>query len=115
MKRNLILALFAAASLLPFASMAAGHDHGSHAMESDSAAPSEAQMMPAAVKKVDKAKGKITLSHDALSNGMPAMTMAFPVKNKAWLNQVKAGDSVLFRSENINGVMTIVDLKPAGK
>jgi Cu/Ag efflux protein CusF len=46
---------------------------------------------------------------------MPAMTMAFPVKNKAWLNQVKAGDSVLFRSENINGVMTIVDLKPAGK
>jgi len=113
MKRKLTIVLLASASILPLSGIAAGHDHDSH--HDVQSASSEAMLMPAAVKKVDKAKGKITLSHDALPNGMPAMTMAFAVKNKAWLNQVKAGDNVLFRSENIKGAMTVVDLKPVGR
>jgi Cu/Ag efflux protein CusF len=60
---------------------------------------------------VDKAGGKLTVSHDALPNGMPAMTMAFKVKDASWLDKVKSGQKIRFASDNINGAMTIVRLE----
>lgn len=113
MKRKLILALLASASMLPFAGMAAEHDHASH-HATEAAAPAKGQMMEATVKKLDKQKGKITLSHGAM-HGMPAMTMIFTVKDKAMLNGVKEGGNVQFRAENVNGSMELVELKPIGK
>ncbi len=63
------------------------------------------------VKKVDKATGKLTLSHGPLPNGMPAMTMAFGVRNAAWLEQLKAGDKIRFAAEQVNGAMVITRLE----
>ena len=52
------------------------------------------------VRKVDKVRGKITLKHGEIKNlEMSPMTMVFGVKDKAVLEQFKAGDKVRFRAE----------------
>jgi Cu/Ag efflux protein CusF len=48
------------------------------------------QPVPAEVRKIDAATGKITLKHGPIANlGMSAMTMAFPVKDPAMLKGLK--------------------------
>jgi Cu(I)/Ag(I) efflux system protein CusF len=67
------------------------HQHG--------AAPAPATQVvldDAVVKKVDKAAGKLTLAHGALSNGMPPMTMVYKVKDAALLANVQPGQRVRF-------------------
>ena len=93
----------------------AGHaGHAGHAMASPSAASAEMQMIDAQVKKVDKAAGKVTLSHGPLTNlNMPAMTMVLKVSNVAWLDQMKTGDKIRFIAENVNGAITVVHFEPA--
>ena len=66
-----------------------------------------AKMSEGTVKKVDKAAGKITIAHGPLENlNMPGMTMAFAVKNKAMLDQVKAGDKIRFVAMDMGGTLT---------
>jgi Cu/Ag efflux protein CusF len=66
----------------------------------------------AEVKKVDAETGMVTLKHGALENvGMPPMTMAFKAKDAAMVRQVKEGDKVKVRVENVNGTLTIVKLE----
>jgi Cu/Ag efflux protein CusF len=64
------------------------------------------------VKKIDKANQKVTLSHGPLPNGMPAMTMVFRVKDSAWLEKMKEGQTIRFAAEDINGAMTVVRFEP---
>lgn len=106
-----LIATFAfIATLAPAFVMAADHDmHAGHgAMHSDA---TQSALINGLVKKIDKAGGKLTVSHDALPNGMPAMTMAFKVKDASWLDNVKAGQKIRFASDNVNGAMTIVRLE----
>lgn len=70
----------------------------------------EATLVDGVVKKVDKASGKITLTHGPLPNGMSGMTMAFKVKDVALLDQVKEGQKVRFA---INDAMVVVRLEAA--
>lgn len=73
-----------------------------------------AKMSEGTIKKVDKAAGKITIAHGPLENlNMPGMTMAFAVKDKAMLDQVKAGDKVHFVAESMNGALTVTTLESA--
>lgn len=65
------------------------------------------QLTDGLVKKVNKAAGAVTIAHGALPNGMPGMTMAFRVKNAAWLDQLKPGQKIRFALENMQGVMII--------
>jgi len=66
------------------------------------------------VTRIDKAAGKITIKHGPLANlDMPAMTMAFPVKDAAWLEQVKTGDRIRFVAENVGGALTVTRLEAA--
>ncbi|ABX19351.1 MULTISPECIES: copper-binding protein [Burkholderia] len=66
----------------------------------------------AEVKKVDAATGMVTLKHGALENvGMPPMTMAFKAKDLAMVKQIKEGDKVKVRVEEVNGTLTIVKLE----
>ena len=108
--KKLIASLSVIAALAPVFAQAADHDmHAGHgAMH---AQPAEAALIDGLVKKVDKAGGKLTISHDALPNGMPAMTMAFKVKDASWLDKVKVGQKIRFASDNINGAMTVVRLE----
>ena len=60
------------------------------------------------VKKIDKRSGKITIQHGPLRNlGMPGMTMAFKVKDRAMLDTVQVGDKINFVAEKVNGSLTL--------
>ena len=66
------------------------------------------------VRKVDKGAKRITIKHGPIRNlDMPAMTMAFPVKDAALLEQVKPGDAVTFRAEQIGDAITLTRIEKA--
>jgi Cu(I)/Ag(I) efflux system periplasmic protein CusF len=74
------------------------------------AAPADAPLTNGLVKKVDKAGGTLTVAHGPLPNGMPGMTMAFHVKDPAWLGKMKDGQKIRFA---IDDTMTINRLETA--
>ena len=64
------------------------------------------------VRKVDREAKKITIKHGPIQNlDMPAMTMVFQVKDPALLDQVKAGDAVKFRAEQMAGALTVTKIE----
>jgi Cu/Ag efflux protein CusF len=65
------------------------------------------------VKKVDKTKGTVTLAHGALPNGMPPMTMAYKVKDTAWLETLQVGQKVRFATDPADGGMTVSHIELA--
>ncbi|MFA7281963.1 MAG: copper-binding protein [Sterolibacterium sp.] len=103
----LIGSLATLAATFPISSLAADDHTGHGAMHA--AAPANAAMSDGLIKTVNKAAGKLTISHGPLTNlGMGAMTMEFRVKDAAWLEQIKAGDKIRFTAEDLNGVLTVV-------
>ena len=69
-------------------------------------------MTDAEVRKVDAARGKITLKHGEIKNlDMPAMSMVFAVKDAAMLGRVQPGDKVRFTADRIKGVYTVTTLE----
>jgi Cu/Ag efflux protein CusF len=96
-------------------SVMAQMDHSMHGMPMaqpaavNVAAPAtDAALGDGLVKKVDKTKGTVTLTHGALPNGMPPMTMAYKVKDAAWLDQLKAGQKIRFATDPADGGMTVL-------
>ncbi len=84
-------------------------NHNMHtAAATSAAAPDPAAMGDGLVKKVNKAKGTVTLQHGALPNGMPPMTMAYKVKDAAWLDQLQAGQKIRFATDPNDGGMTVL-------
>ena len=111
--KSLITALFlATASFAPAYAAMNGHDaHADHGAMTSNA---EGGMVDGVVKKIDKAAGKVTVSHGPLTNlNMPAMTMVFRVKDAAWLETMAAGDKIRFQAETIDGALTIVRFEAA--
>lgn len=113
MTRNSILI---AASILgvAFAFQAGADDsHMHHAKnEAKPAATTNMALTPGEVRSVDKAAGKITIKHGPMPKfDMPPMTMAYPVKDKAMLDQVKPGDKIKFDVDGVGGMFTILRLE----
>jgi Cu/Ag efflux protein CusF len=97
---RLLLALMLSLSLPVFAQ----HDHAA----GHKTAPTAAPLSDGLVKKIDKAAGEIVIQHGQLDSiGMPPMTMAFGVADKAWLNKLKPGDRIRFAAE-MKGSQAIV-------
>lgn len=71
----------------------------------------ETSLTDGVVKKIDKTKGTVTLAHGALPNGMPPMTMAYRVKDGAWLDKMKPGQKIRFAVDSADG-MTILRFEP---
>ena len=70
------------------------------------------QLTEGEVRKVDKDAKKITIRHGPIQNlDMPAMTMVFQVKDPALLDQVKAGDMVKFRAEQVGDTLTLTRIE----
>ena len=89
-------------------------DHSGHAMHGMSEPAKKAPLSEGTVKKVDKAKGRITLAHGPLLNlDMPGMTMSFAVAKPAVIGKLKEGDKVRFLAEDRNGDLTITRLEAA--
>jgi Cu/Ag efflux protein CusF len=88
---RLLFALMLSISLPAFAQ----HDHRDHM-----ATMKEAPLTEGVVKKVDAKSGEVVIQHGQLDSiGMPPMTMAFGVGDKAWLGKLKAGDKIRFAAE----------------
>ena len=68
----------------------------------------------AEVIKIDQSAGKITLKHGPIKNlDMDAMTMVFRVADPLMLAKVKAGDTVEFEADRVNGAITITKMEKA--
>lgn len=64
------------------------------------------------VRKVNKETGKVTIQHGEIQHlGMPAMTMAFPVKTAGLLDNVQTGDKIKFKVVKENGRLIITELQ----
>ncbi len=87
----------------------ADHNHGTHGMPATKAAASapDTALANGVVKRIDKAGKRITIAHDKLPNGMPAMTMAFSVKDAAWLDQVQPGQKIRFATDAADGMLVV--------
>ena len=60
-----------------------------------------------------EAAKKITLKHGPIANlDMPAMTMVFQVADPSMLEQVKAGDKVLFAADKVGGGYAVTKIEP---
>jgi Cu(I)/Ag(I) efflux system protein CusF len=70
----------------------------------------ESAMGEGTVKKVDKTKGTVTLAHGAM-NGMPAMTMAYKLKDAAWLDKLQVGQKIRFATDPADGGMTVTKVE----
>lgn len=88
------------------------HGHGMPHQGADAGSPSKPATSDGTVKKVDKAAGKITISHGPLEGlGMPAMTMVFRAAEREMLEEVKAGDKVRFTADRVEGVFVVTALE----
>jgi Cu/Ag efflux protein CusF len=93
---RLILSLLIALSFPAYAQ----HNHGTMPPAATRTAP----LADGTVKKIDKAAGEVVIQHGQLDSiGMPPMTMAFGVADKAWLNKLKPGDRIRFAAEMKGG------------
>ena len=77
---------------------ATSNDMSMHDMKGmESAKPSPTHKGVGTVQKIDPAKGTVTIAHGAVKSlNWPAMTMSFPVKDKAMLDKIKPGAKVAF-------------------
>ncbi|WP_029044615.1 copper-binding protein [Cupriavidus sp. amp6] len=110
MKRVKTLAIVLALAATP-AAFAAGSMDG---MDMKPSAGSKQAPRPVAaeIKKIDMKAGKVTLRHDPIENlGMSAMTMAFPVKDRASLQHFREGESVWATFDNVDGKPTVVGMQ----
>lgn len=116
MKHIKTLALTLAIAVAP-AAFAAGSMDGMDMKGMDMKPSAASQQAPvpvaAEIKKIDAKAGRVTLKHGPIENlGMSAMTMAFPVKDRASLKNFKAGESVSVMFDKVDGKPTVVDMQP---
>lgn len=109
MKIAAICATLASIAAAPAAMAQSHHDHPAPVAQAPSAAMADGE-----VRKVDKDAGKITLKHGPIKSlDMPPMTMVFQVKDRAFLEKVKAGDKVRFSAEERSGAYVVTAIEPA--
>jgi len=78
------------------------------------AAATSSVMTEGVIQNVEKSRGVVTLKHGEITNmGMPAMTMSFNVADKKMLDNLKPGDQVRSRVENVKGAHTVIRIDPA--
>ena len=105
-----------AAALALFASnpVLAQADHSGHTMAAPAKASTGQLDNTGEVRRVNADTRKITIAHGPLKAfDMPAMTMAFPVKDPTMLTKVKQGDKVRFGLEKAGEDLVITRIELA--
>ena len=112
--RSRLLALTSIACLLFAPGSYAAGDSSADSAAGTTSTESGKAMSSGVVKKVDKAAGKVTISHGPLENlGMPKkMTMVFRLKDPAMLDRLKEGDKINFVADKVNGAFTVMSFEP---
>ena len=88
--------------------------HGTHSSTATSAAPTanSQELSEGEVTRWNPISQKVTLRHGELKNlAMPPMTMVFTVQDPAQASQIKKGDKVRFRAEQVNGAFVVTHLE----
>lgn len=107
------------ASFASFSQAQMGH-HGSHSSHDDMPAAKAAAATPevaweeGVVKKIDKAAGKVSVAHGDLKNGMPAMTMAYKVKDAVALDKLRVDQKIRFATDPADG-RTLARMEPVNQ
>ncbi len=110
MKLSLIAAAFALAVATP---ALAQHDHSGHGAPAATKAAADV-VNTGEIKRINKDTKKITIAHGPLKAfDMPAMTMAFGVKDPAMLTKVKQGEKVNFVLEKAGEDLVITRIEAA--
>ena len=98
--------------LLALAGPALASDGHAHGKPSAAKPAAPADFADGEVRKVDKEAGKVTIKHGPLPNlEMPAMTMVFRVKDPAMLDRMKAGETIKFKADKVDGNFTVTELQ----
>lgn len=63
------------------------------------------------IEELDTEKSKIKIKHEDIQDLMPAMTMAFNVRDKNIFTKVKAGDNVVFWLESNDAGLTVTEIE----
>lgn len=106
---SILIAVLMLGAGLAFQATADDRHHPQTETTSVAAAASTAALTEGEVRKVDKAAGKVTIKHGPIRNlDMPAMTMAYRVKDQAMLDQLKPGDKIAFEVNDIGGAFTLM-------
>jgi len=78
------------------------------------AAATAPAMTAGEVRKVDAAKGMVTLKHEKIANlDMDPMTMVFRATQPEQLKGLKAGDKVRFHAESDKGALVVTHIEAA--
>ncbi len=89
-----------------------GMDMKGIGMKASAQSTQSPQPVAAEIKRIDLQAGKVTLKHGPIENlGMGAMTMSFPVKDRAALKNFKEGDKVSAMFDAVDGKPTVVDMR----
>lgn len=98
-----LLMLATAASLAQTPSAAASDSHGSHQAAPATAAQSP-ELSEGEITRWDPRTLRVTLRHGEIKNlEMPPMTMVFRVQDATVMGELKPGDKVRFRAEQLGG------------
>ncbi len=107
MPRPLLLAAACLALAATAPAALAQTDHSQHMAPKKAAAAAPTQTA-GVVRKVDPARGEVTIAHEEIRNlDMPKMTMVFKVRDPAWLGKLKAGDAIRFTADTVRGELTV--------
>ena len=93
--------------------------HGNHGVQTSapasslSAAADGQELSEGEVTRWDARTKKVTLRHGELKNlNMPPMTMVFTLQDTGQASQIKVGDKVRFRAEQVNGAFVVTQIEP---
>ena len=109
-----IKSLLVIATLLSGATLSYAASHADAPAAAATATASTLPMVNAEVRRIDLENKKITLKHEDIKNlDMPGMTMVFQFKNTAMLENIKAGDKVIFTADKVDGAFTVLSIGKA--
>ena len=113
MRARIIVVTLAAAACAGAMPAYAQHVHATATSVGTTTAAPALTYIEGVVKRVDRAGGRVTIAHEAITNlDMPRMTMTFRVRDAHWLEQMKEGAHIRFAAESPNGVLTVVAYQP---
>jgi len=113
-RNSILMAVSMLGAALAFQAAADDKHHPQSETKSVAASASSAALNDGEVRKIDRAAGKVTIKHGPMPKlDMPAMTMAYRVKDKAMLDKLKPGDKIRFEAEGVGGTFTVTRLEKA--
>jgi Cu/Ag efflux protein CusF len=91
-----------------------GTDHSAHHPPAAASSSQGTDFAQGEVRRIDLEAKKVTLRHGPIPNlQMSDMTMVFQVQDPAMLQNLKVGDKVRFKADNVNGALTVTAVEPA--